>query len=382
MRIQAVQSYSNNMYTQKNASPAFGAVKGLGDTGENLLLMLDEFIKKNGAQNNIFGTKFNELKSLYDSIATSKIEKNKLAVIAKLKELKMQILDFYLNTKTESSILTHKVNLASQEDEIKPSIIQGFGFGKIAGYDDIKNILNREFISKIKQEKEGKKVKIPGVFAFFGPRGNGKTTSALAIAEETGCAIERLDARPFDEPKIVIERLRKVFQQCSDKFDQKGRHIIFMDEFTKFSREAEGRKMFADLLKDCSEKYHSTFFGATNNLSQAGEEFMAINPVLVAFEPPSKYNTIQILKYYLQDSANNNINYSEAADKILELAKQSGGLINNSRLREMSKLIKSQTKKVDTKDIIETATQYINNKTIIPPDYLKNFKSDYEKYMN
>ena len=154
-----------------------------------------------------------------------------------------------------------------------------------------------------------------------------------------------------------------------------------MDEFTKFNKGEDSKKQFAELLKDCSDRYKCTFFGATNHISQAGEDFMNLKPVLVAFEPASKYNAIQILKHYLQDSANNNINYSEIVDKILELCKLNKGGISNSRLIEIAKQAKKTTLNVDTGDVIKVASQYIGEKTIIPPQEMKRFADDYEKFM-
>lgn len=371
----------NRQNTNLSNSPSFKAVKGLGDNGENLLKLIRDFIAKTGTEKNYLNARYAELEAAYSEAIKSGLEQNKLAVIEKLKELKMQVLDLYCNVRTEGSTLLNQLLDIELKVPIKVEPVKGFGFGKIAGYDDIKNILNREFISRIKQEKEGKNVTIPGVFAFFGPRGSGKTTSTLAIAEETGCIVEKIDAKPFDLPETVFAKFKRLFEKSRDNFAKDGRRIIFMDEFTKFNKGEDSKKQFAELLKDCSDRYKCTFFGATNHISQAGEDFMNLKPVLVAFEPASKYNAIQILKHYLQDSANNNINYSEIVDKILELCKLNKGGISNSRLIEIAKQAKKTTLNVDTGDVIKVASQYIGEKTIIPPQEMKRFADDYEKFM-
>ncbi len=324
--------------------------------------------------------RYTELEAAYSQAIKSGIEQNKLAVIAKLKELKMQVLEFYGQARAESSEIINKF-LNDCKPEIKYKPVEGFGFGKIAGYDDIKNILNREFISKIKLEREGKDVNIPGVFAFFGPRGNGKTTSTLAIAEETGCIVEKIDARPFDSPETVFEKFKKLFEKSSDNFAQDGRRIIFMDEFTKFNKGEESKKQFAELLKDCSDKYKCTFFGATNNLSQAGDDFMALKPVLVAFEPPSKYNAIQVLKHYLRESADSNINYKKVVDKLFDYAQSNDSLLTNSDLKGIAKIALSSSQIVNEQDLIMAAIKRFARERFLPLNRVKNFAEDYEKYM-
>lgn len=384
MQVTAIHNRNTNNYRKnstKQATPAFKAVKGLGDTGENLLKIVAEFLKKAKGENSELFLKYLELESAYyDAVATG-FEKQKYIVIENLKELRNQVLDFYSKTRIENSETLNRLNKA-MEDKIEYVPVQGFGFGKIAGYDDIKTILNKEFISKIKQEREGQKVDIPGVFAFFGPRGNGKTTSTKAIAEETGCIIKDLRFGPFDKPETFLERFASVKEDAEAKFKQGGRSILFMDEFTKiFVRSKELSDKFVDLLKDCSDKFHCTFFGTTNHLSSVPESFVDLKPVLVAFEPPSKYNTIQVLRHYLQDSASKDLNYSKAADYISDFAKSKDSVITNSDLFGIAKIAKTFSKKVNESDIINAVEQRFKSEPLLSRERIAEFTKDYEKFM-
>lgn len=187
---------SNYYPKQKNRSNcSFNAVKGLGpDFGKNIkelteiLAQNEELLCKFNAQLSVLNEKFTQISKLKKKLKI-KAQMNLKEELAKLtQEIKSAV------GLSQSTNATQKVCEANTTKPIthKFNYVKGFGMSKIAGYEETKKTLNEYFISKIKLEKEGKDVDIPSAFFFFGPKGNGKTTSAMAIAEETCCNISKL----------------------------------------------------------------------------------------------------------------------------------------------------------------------------------------------
>ena len=167
------------------------------------------------------------------------------------------------------------------------------GFGRIAGYQKEKNILNKYFINEIKKEKSGEKTEIPNSVLFFGPTGNGKTTFARAFAAETECKLEIGRSANF------IEMLDSKLNKAENLFKtNKIRTILFIDEFDKIANEdTTSLKKLNEILQNCSEKYHCTIFATTNNplniaLPLTGEK--SAFSYIVSVDPPNTQNKTEI----------------------------------------------------------------------------------------
>lgn len=270
-------------------------------------------------------------------------------------------------------------NLSNPNDQ---HVVAGFGLGKIAGYDDIKDVLSREFISKIKKERKGENVDIPSAFFFFGPKGNGKTTSTLAIAEETGCSFEDIGDGAFSIDSF-FDLLQDTAQKSQKNFSEKGRTIIFADEFTKFfGIESPIKQKIFDFLKDCSSKFHCTFFGTTNFLSEAGTEIKKINTVFVSYDPPGKINMMKVLKHYVDGREAGEMNYSDLADNLMQWAKDNNGTLGNSHLKTIVSAVSANTKRMTADDILKYAKDdFLYFHRLLDEKTLENYKTDYRNFI-
>lgn len=62
------------------------------------------------------------------------------------------------------------------------------GFRRIAGYDDIKQILKNKFIDPLKNTTDNKYM-IPNLILFYGPKGCGKSLFSKVLADEAKCNV-------------------------------------------------------------------------------------------------------------------------------------------------------------------------------------------------
>lgn len=391
MHLTAVSINQSNLQYKRNKNklpyqsvPSFKAVKGLGpDVGKNIQ-ELAALLEQNEKLIPHFKMKLDALNVQFAQI--NKIKK-KLQPKAHL-NLKEELAK--LTQEIKSAVgLSESADAAKKVEETdvskntmrKYKHVKGFGMGKIAGYEETKNILNEYFISKIKLEKQGQNVDIPNAFFFFGPKGNGKTTSAMAIAEETGCNVEKLEHNYFQETaQEFFDRVLKIAENAKNNFKEKGRTIIFSDEFTTYmSPEDDIKERLLEFLKDCSQKYKCTFFGTTNHLSQAGEEIKSINPVIVSFDPPSKRDMAEVLKYYVNGKEAEPINYYKLAGEMQEWAKEQNGTLNNSHI---NKIITGANLSLYTaKDILNFTKTKFDKTLLLNEDILKNYREDFQKFI-
>ena len=394
MHLIAVSINQSSLQYKKNktnlsyqSTPSFKAVRGLGNDSGKALKDLSEMLAHNKALLPVFQEKIDRINSQFEKIAAIKgdlQQQARAALMEKLKNLSKEIFaavnDATLQNNSRTIEQANK-NLSSKSHFVP---VKGFGMGKIAGYDETKNILNEYFISKIKLEKEGKNVDIPSAFFFFGPKGNGKTTSTLAIAEETGCNISKLlFSKNLETPEEFFNRILKIAEDTKNKFNEKGRTILFSDEFTTYMAPETGiKEKMLNFLKDCSQKYKCTFFGTTNHLSKAGEEIKEINPVFVSFDPPSKTDMIQVLKYYVNGREAEPINYSRLADEMRKFAKSQNKILTNADIYRLTQDVGSEgNNPLYTEKDLLNYLKYKYRSTLLSEERLKNYKEDYIRFI-
>ena len=159
--------------------------------------------------------------------------------------------------------------------------IKGSGFKAVAGMNDLKRKLTRNFIDIIQNDKLAKtfNIKPPNGILLWGPPGTGKTFISTHLVEETNmyyCLI-----RPSDLANIYLhgsqQLIANVFKQ-GEKIAQKNKCgvILIFDEFDSIvpkrsinddNRQANEVAEFLTRLNNCAEK--NIYVIATTNRIEA-----------------------------------------------------------------------------------------------------------------
>lgn len=271
------------------------------------------------------------------------------------------------------------------------------GFERIVGYQDVKDTLTKDFIKAIDEEKEGKNVEIPGSFLFFGPTGNGKTTSAIAVAEETGCKLIKIASDETiigdNEINTIFARIKQEASEAEDRFlKTKTRTILFIDEIDKFTDEYSPiNAKFEEFVKTCSEKYHCTIFASTNHPSTLGINIKETFPVIISVDPPTRTDTVGMFKHYLQNRPiDGDIDYEILADTLIKTGEERGGMYSNSQIKNVINYTigkgVEQKNSITQNDILSTIKNVMkkeveNNHPIITWKRKKDFDDDVKKFM-
>lgn len=207
------------------------------------------------------------------------------------------------------------------------------GFSKIAGYEYEKNILQCFFIENIERERKGQKTVIPNSFLFFGPTGNGKTTFAEAVAQETKCRFAPINTLPSSKEKIMADIIGKA-KKAEQNFQVDNiRTILFIDEVTGIARKNSPiLKDFKEFLTNCSEKYHCTVFSATNHPLELGFD-PDVFGVKIGVDLPDKDGVALTLKHYLEERSSGGMDYELLSGELMKDAKNKNGYYSNSQIR-------------------------------------------------
>lgn len=268
------------------------------------------------------------------------------------------------------------------------------GFEKIAGYDQDKKTLQTFFFRNIDFEKQGKPAYIPSTIVFFGPTGNGKTVISLAVAEETGCKLKKVDCglRISDKSRNeFMDTLEQEGLESEERFKKEGiRTILFVDELTKVvSEDSNILDKFNKFASRCSEKYHCTIFGATNHMEKLGLDIGVVKPVIMAIEPPNEKNANAIFQHYLKGIKTlGNIDFGLLTKKLTSVGQQRGGKYSNAQIEQIVKYSAKPAKNgISQQDILDCIIEGNPSRGFNPPipaidkDKQKIFDSAYEKFM-
>lgn len=248
------------------------------------------------------------------------------------------------------------------------------GFGKIAGYGDIKEKLISIVGNSIILEKDKQEVAVPNGILFYGPKGNGKTTFAEAFAEQLDCNLVKVEN--LLDPVENLKNLRKELEKGKKLFEEKGiRTILQIDEFDEFA--PEGDRIVGPLKSisdNVSKDYHCTFFFTTNYPEKIDTILMRDGrfDLKVALPLADKNNALEVLKYYGEPFADDTVNFESLADLIVSQIPEAG--YSNARIEKIVKdfLNGCKTKVMSHKDFIASIKK-------IKPDVTKEAMEIFRK---
>jgi len=221
------------------------------------------------------------------------------------------------------------------------------GFGKIAGYHTVKEKLKNSVGNAVALEKSQKPADVPNGILFYGPKGNGKSTFAEALAGQLDCRIVKIP-NVLDDAENM-KSVRTAAEKAQESFEKDGiRTIIQIDEFDEFapkgSRITGALKGFMDTV---SNEFHCTVFATTNHPENIDDILLRDGRFKPKVDLPvaDKPNALAVLKHYGEEFADKTVNFDELAAKIV--GNQPNEAFSNDRIRSVvHKFMEEHTEKL------------------------------------
>ena len=151
---------------------------------------------------------------------------------------------------------------------------------------------------------------------LYGPKGCGKTLFSKAIADETKCNVINIELTL--DNKQDFQNLEKAIDVAKNKYNKEGIYsIIHIDELDGFiSDETYKPKELQNIVNSLSDNY-CTIVATTNYPNKLNQNVIPKNKnEKIYIEPPNKTNIQEVLKYYLEDFADSDIDYRQLYDII------------------------------------------------------------------
>lgn len=271
-----------------------------------------------------------------------------------------------LNLCKENNISKNAKILASFLQKIE-QIGENKGFNRIVGYDEIKNELKNKFIldTILKDKISDKKVKVPNAMLFYGPTGNGKTTFAIALAEQALMAPFVVNASQMTEQESMnlVEEFAKQSKNIYENSNDKKRSIIIVDEVDTMTYEnSPVLERLKKIINNCADEYKCTLFLTTNHPLDLPEEILSknITPFKIPIAPPNKTTSKAIIdKMLKQANCYQGIDTQKIVD---EMFKNPSRKYSNGDINEFVKKILSINPNQTTNDFLTL----INDANIAP----------------
>lgn len=369
MKIIHVNLYNsqNNFSHKKIKFKSNQTPEGIHRTIKNLKIERENIIKEISLRE----------KQCKNDFAFLRLANLRLEQISKSFEKLLEILDFKKNNyTTEDALIINKFLIKmSQIDKNK-------GFNRIFGYEDIKILLTNNFIfDSIMKNKTSNENTVPNAILFYGPNGNGKSTFAKALAEQSMTNLSLINTACFENEALesIKEELEKALKNYINSGKDKQRTIILVDEADLLGeKESLVHDEFVNLIKDCSDKYKSTIFMTTNYPEFLSEKILSeeITPLKVGIRPAD----IDIAKKIILNLLGENYSEDKNLDKVLDLLFFNKEIIySNGNIAQLTK----QALRENLIQPLDIMVKYLQTNQITPKitqDTIRKFNNFREKY--
>ncbi|MDD3014506.1 MAG: ATP-binding protein [Candidatus Gastranaerophilales bacterium] len=220
-----------------------------------------------------------------------------------------------------------------EENEKFHTVQPGAGWDRIGGYKKEQDILAKEFILQLAMERQEKPYNFPHAILFYGPIGNGKTTFATALAEQTKCKLVPLDPTVNSFETEIREELEEAKKRYLN--EDKKRTIILINEANKFLSDKPANEDNIDFMKSvldsCAQapnpdnKFASgvSFFFTTNHPLKISDEIRRDGRcgTIVSLDPPEGQNAKDVFAHYIKKAIDDDkdVNYDELVENLMRV---------------------------------------------------------------
>ena len=243
------------------------------------------------------------------------------------------------------------------------------GFNKLAGYNGVKKQLTDNFIYKsVMMSKTSQKATVPNSVLFYGPSGNGKTSFAKALAEQSLSDVKIIncgDYPPEQSLKLIKSYLNNAKKLYENSGNELTRTIIVLNEAENLlDKSSPVFDEIKDLIPTVSEKYYTTFFNTSNFPECIDESILnsSITPIKTVIKPADYETSKLIVDKILADM---NINIGDTTPLVNTLFRNIDQRYSNSSIKSIIIKTAESVESPDINDFIKSAymvRQNINKK--------------------
>ncbi|MBR2068239.1 MAG: ATP-binding protein [Candidatus Gastranaerophilales bacterium] len=317
--------------------------------------------------------------------ADSAIKERELLLEERLAALKFAIKDI----EEEDSNYFDKTIAPLYNSATNPNVPQAHhkrkGFDRIVGYDYEKEVLQKVFISRVKQERQGRDVGVYASILFFGPQENGKSSITRAVAQEAGCRMIELTPNSTDveESFEYLEELTQKAQEAEENFKKdQVRTIIFIDEIDKvLNDDSPIQASLMKFIKNCSKDYHCTIFASTNNPLSMGFDVKdhRMFPIRMSIDTADDKTKKELFEHYLLDSDKEELDYEQIIQEIKNQEQAQNAQFSNGQIKLICSRLQKQSKeqKITTQDVLK-AIQDFERTPDITQEVAQKFKKEHD----
>lgn len=234
------------------------------------------------------------------------------------------------NAVDEKKLKEMERGLAASEARAKMLSAAGGMDDRLAGYQWVKDELEKRFLIPLSDEAAGIKTPVPPCITLYGANGTGKTTFINALAHQSGAYVDPLETSSSMFQIEFNKKIKEAAQRYHNPETKGQRTIILINEAEDFLNEhpknIENVRCFKSKLDTISQiplhakdetRGAATVFVTTNsphlihphlraNIKKMGEP--------IAVNPPEKADIIDVLRFHVKKAADA-IKLREDADK-------------------------------------------------------------------